>query len=82
MSQRPDPPDNPESEPDATSARTVEPGPFTDFGQFGYGHIDKRVLDQDTYWVDIAGRPHVLADMTPEYLDNVLTFLLEASEEW
>ena len=59
-----------------------EPGPFTDFGQFGPGRIDKRVLDQDTYWVDIAGRPHRLNDMPHDYLDNVRRFLLTVAEEW
>jgi hypothetical protein len=59
-----------------------EPGPFTDFGQFGPGRIDKRVLDQDTYWVDITGRPHRLNDMPHDYLDNVRRFLRAVAEEW
>ena len=52
----------------------VEAGqrPFTDFGQFGYGHLDRRVFDQDVYWVNIAGVPFFLVDMSPEYRRNVI----------
>ena len=51
--------------------------PFTDFGQFGYGHLDRRVFDDDndTYWCDITGRAHRITDMTADYRHNVLAFL-------
>ena len=49
--------------------------PFTDWGQFGYGRLDLRVLDQATYWVDVSGAPHRLCDMSPDYRANVLALL-------
>lgn len=49
--------------------------PFTDWGQFGYASLDLRVLDQATYWVDVAGAPHRLSEMSPDYRVNVLAFL-------
>ena len=59
--------------PDVKAEPTV--GPFTDFGQFGYGRIDKRVLEQDIYWVDIAGTPMFLVDMPADYLKKVMAYL-------
>ena len=50
--------------------------PFTCFGQFGHGALDKRVFEQDTYWVDITGTPHLLTDMSPDYRTNVIAFLI------
>lgn len=49
--------------------------PFTAFGQFGYGKMDNRVFEQDVYWVDIAGKPHLLAEMPSAYRVNVIAFL-------
>jgi hypothetical protein len=46
--------------------------PFTAFGQFGPGRLDLRVFDQDAYWVDMWGEPHLLDDMTDEYRRNVI----------
>lgn len=62
----------------------VESGqrPFTDFGQYGYGHLDKRVLGQDVYWINIAGVPFFLVDMSPQYRRNVIGFLRTCAEQW
>lgn len=49
--------------------------PFTAFGQFGEGQMDKRVFEQDIYWVDIKGTPHLLEEMSEEYRINVIMFL-------
>jgi hypothetical protein len=49
--------------------------PFTDFGQWGIDRMDLRVFDQDLFWVDRFGVPHVLTEMSQEYRLNVLTFL-------
>lgn len=49
--------------------------PFTAFGQHGPGNLDLRVFDQDTYWVDITGTPHLLADMPDRYRRNVISHL-------
>jgi hypothetical protein len=56
--------------------------PFTDFGQFGPGWIDKRVLYQDIYWVDTNGRPHFITDMPTDYLKNVIAFLHREAPVW
>lgn len=52
--------------------------PFTAFGQFGEGQMDKRVFEQDVYWVDIKGVPHLLEEMSEEYRINVIMFLRES----
>jgi hypothetical protein len=49
--------------------------PFTDFGQSGYGNIDLRVLDQDIYWVNIAGTAFFLTALSPEYRHNIVGHL-------
>lgn len=49
--------------------------PFTAWGQYEHGCLDLRVFDQDVWWVDIAQRPHRLADMSEEYIANVIAFL-------
>lgn len=66
------------------SDRNLWPGelPFTAFGQFGEGKLDLRVFDQDVYWVDRAGRPHVLAEMSLEYQANVIMFLREFADSY
>ncbi|WP_160010049.1 hypothetical protein [Nocardioides sp. AX2bis] len=51
--------------------------PFTAFGQLGVDRLDLRVFDQDQWWVDRTGTPHLLQDMSVEYLGNVIEFLLE-----
>lgn len=56
--------------------------PFTAFGQFGEDRLDLRVFDQDTYWVDRHGAPHLLTDMPLDYLANVLDFLLTYREAY
>jgi hypothetical protein len=59
--------------------RDLWPGetPFTDFGQFGVDMLDLRVFDQDTWWVDRLGHPHLLAEMSDEYAANVIAHLEE-----
>lgn len=59
------------------SDRNLWPGekPFTAFGQWGEGKMDNRVFDQDIYWVDVKGNPHLLEDMSDEYRMNVIMFL-------
>jgi hypothetical protein len=49
--------------------------PFTDFGQHGEGKLDIRVFEQDLWWVDQTGAPHLLTEMSEEYLTNVLKHL-------
>lgn len=56
--------------------------PFTAFGQFGEGKMDSRVFDQDIYWVDINGKPHLLTEMSEDYLENVLVLLFEGMERF
>lgn len=52
--------------------------PFTAFGQFGPNHLDLRVFDQATTWVDRLGRPHQIVDgMSDTYVRNVIGFLEE-----
>jgi hypothetical protein len=83
MTERPDP--VPDTAPLVIpSDETLPPGarPFTDFGQFGYDSIDLRVLDQDVYWVDIAGTPHFLVDLTPQYRRNIISHLLDGAGAW
>lgn len=54
--------------------------PFTDFGQGGYGTLDIRVFMQDTYWVNISGKPFLLLEMEEDYLNKVLIMLFENAE--
>lgn len=54
--------------------------PFTDFGQFGEGQLDLRVFEQDVWWVDVHGTPHLLTEMSTEYLNNVLGHLFRNLE--
>lgn len=49
--------------------------PFTAFGQWGEGHLDLRVFDQDVYWVDRFGAPHLLEEMDEAYRRNVIGHL-------
>lgn len=69
----------------------VGPGehPFTCFGQFEDGMIDLRVFDQEPstaaecdgiYWVDRSGAPHLVSDMSEDYVRNVIAFLTEHCE--
>lgn len=51
--------------------------PFTDFGQFGIDHLDLRVFDQDVWWVDRLGQPHLITEMSSEYVINVIAHLEE-----
>jgi hypothetical protein len=55
--------------------------PFTAFGQFGLDMLDQRVFSQAVWWVDRFGRPHRLDDMSQEYRQNVLTFLLDSAQQ-
>lgn len=54
--------------------------PFTAFGWVGEDHLDLRVFDQGTYWVDRWCTPHLIADMPAAYISNVIGFLLENAE--
>lgn len=56
--------------------------PFTEFGQYGEGRIDLRVFDQDVWWVDTHGTPHLLEEMEDGYLSNVEEFLLLNAEDF
>lgn len=56
--------------------------PFTAFGQFGPGQLDRRVFDQDRYWVDAYGVGHELVQMSEQYRKNVLAFLRGRAEEF
>lgn len=51
--------------------------PFTDFGQYGIDMLDLRVFDQDVWWVDRFGRPHLIAEMDAEYVESVISHLEE-----
>lgn len=56
--------------------------PFTAFGQFGPDRLDLRVFDQDVYWVDRLGDPHLIGSMDRGYVENVTRMLLERAEEF
>ena len=56
--------------------------PFTAFGQFGADMLDLRVFDQEVYWVDRSGCPHLLMKMSAEYVGNVIVFLEECCESF
>lgn len=64
------------------SDRDLLPGelPFTAWGQYHVGSLDLRVFDQGTWWVDADQRPHRLAEMSSEYLDNVIAYLHDDAE--
>jgi len=54
--------------------------PFTAFGHLGQDMLDLRVFDQDLYWVDRTGTPHPIAEMSREYIGNVINWLCEYRE--
>jgi len=56
--------------------------PFTAFGQFGPGWFDLRVFDQDMYWVDQHGFPHLIAGMSAAYRYAVLRMLDDRAAEF
>lgn len=66
------------------SDRRLWPGelPFTAFGQLGEDRLDLRVFDQDVWWVDRHGHPHVIAHMSDEYIANVISFLTQFREDY
>jgi membrane protease subunit (stomatin/prohibitin family) len=51
--------------------------PFTAFGQHGVNRFDKRVFEQEVYWVDYLGNEHLIAEMEKSYIENVLKYLKE-----
>lgn len=53
--------------------------PFTAFGHLGEGMLDLRVFDQDVYWVDRVGTPHLVSEMSRDYIENVVTFLVHCA---
>jgi hypothetical protein len=48
--------------------------PFTAFGQFGIDSLDKRVFEQDVWWVDRYGLEHLLSEMSDDYRRAVVWF--------
>ena len=56
--------------------------PFTAFGHLGDDKLDLRVFDQDVYWVDRLGVGHRLEVMSREYVQNVVTFLVDIREQY
>lgn len=56
--------------------------PFTAFGQFGPDAMDLRVFDQDVYWVDRIGDPHLIDEMGAEYVGKVRAMLLDRVDEF
>lgn len=56
--------------------------PFTAFGQYGEDMLDLRVFDQQIWWVDRTGAPHLVEDMSEEYIANVIAFLHEHCEQY
>ena len=54
--------------------------PFTAFGHLGKGMLDLRVLDQTCWWVNSEGIPHPISEMSENYVDNVIAFLIEHRE--
>jgi len=56
--------------------------PFTAFGQFGDDMLDLRVFDQDVYWVDRHGAPHLLNEMSTDYIENVIDFLMGLRDQY
>ena len=46
------------------------------------GKMDLRVFDQGVWWVDVLRRPHCLAEMSTDYLQNVQAFLLRGSRSF
>jgi hypothetical protein len=56
--------------------------PFTAFGQWGQDYLDLRVFEQDTWWVDRTGRPHLLSQMSAEYRANVLAHVIDNAPQF
>ena len=56
--------------------------PFTAFGQWGEGRLDSRVFEQDVDWVDFNGVPHLISEMSPVYVRNVVAFLVRDVDEF
>jgi len=54
--------------------------PFTSFGQFGVDRMDKRVFEQDVWWVDRNGVEHLISDMPDDYRRAVVWFLEDGRE--
>lgn len=54
--------------------------PFTAFGQWGEGHLDLRVFEQDVYWVNIQGVAFKIEEMSVDYIDNVIAHIREHSD--
>jgi hypothetical protein len=48
--------------------------PFTAFGQFGVDTLDKRVFEQDVWWVDRFGQGHLVSEMSADYLRAVIGY--------
>lgn len=46
-----------------------------DITQLDAGSFDLRIFDQTTHWVDYHGVTHLIADMSDDYLTNVLAYL-------
>lgn len=55
--------------------------PFTAWGQHEAGVLDLRVFDQGRWWVDRQQTPHLVTDMSVEYVERVIG-MLEADAEY
>jgi hypothetical protein len=49
--------------------------PFTAFGQHGIDALDKRVFEQEIWWVDRFGLAHLVTEMSFAYCRNVIYHL-------
>lgn len=64
----------------ATLPTTSVPSPAS--GQFGYGHLNRRVFWNDIFWVDLSGTPRFPVDMSPRYRTSVIDFLYREAAGW
>lgn len=55
--------------------------PFTAWGQHEAGVLDLRVFDQGQWWVNRQQTPHLVTDMSVEYVEGVIG-MLEANAEY
>lgn len=55
---------------------------FTDFHTHSPGRLDLRVFDQSTWWVDRNATPHLLVEMSDQYLASVLAWVVEHQADY
>ena len=46
------------------------------------GLIDLRVFDQSVWWVDVLRRPHPIAEMSRDYLNNVIDMFVREADQY